>query len=156
MASAGHTRFVGASYDDVATNNAQGSAYVFERNQGGADQWGQVNKLTASDGLAVDLFGNSVGISGDTAVIGAYHDDNQGSAYVFERNQGGADQWGQVKKLTASDRATGDRFGWSVAISGDTAVVGAELDDVGANLNQCSVHRFERHPCRADQWGRVR
>ncbi len=90
----------------------------------------QVAKLLAGDGAADDRFGYSVSISGDTVVVGASEDDSStGSAYVFERNQTGADNWRQVAKLTASDGAAGDRFGISVSISGDTVVVGARLDD---------------------------
>ncbi len=88
-------------------------------------------KLLASDGAANDTFGSSVAVSGDTAVVGAFnHDDissNAGSAYVFQRDAGGIDNWGEVKKLLASDAAFNDSFGISVAISGDTAVVGARL-----------------------------
>ena len=66
-------------------------------------------KLLAGDGAADDYFGYSVSISGDTAIVGAYWDDDNGdssgSAYIFSRDQGGADNWGQVKKLTASDGA---------------------------------------------------
>ena len=65
-------------------------------------------KLIASDAEDDDRFGISVAISGDTVVVGAYGDDgwwgnDRGAAYVFERNKGGVDNWGQVKKLTASD-----------------------------------------------------
>ena len=84
-----------------------GSAYIFYRDQGGADTWGQVKKITASDGAASDVFGISAFISGDNVVIGAHEDDdngsNSGSAYIFYRDQGGADNWGQVTKITASD-----------------------------------------------------
>ena len=52
---------------------------------------------------------------------------------MFERNPGGANNWGQVQKLTASDAAAGDRFGYSVSISGDTIVVGAHTDDDGGS-----------------------
>ena len=108
--------------------SAAGAAYVFERDQGGAGNWGQVKKLTASDAEAGDDFGASVAVSGDTAVVGAAYEIRRGSAagaaYVFERDQGGAGNWGQVKKLTASDAEADDRFGASVAVSGDTAVVG--------------------------------
>ncbi len=131
------TAVVGASSDDDNGNNS-GSAYIFKRNQGGADQWVEVKKLTASDGAAGDQFGRSVAISGDSVVVGAEGDDdngdNSGSAYIFERNQGGADNWGQFSKITASDGAVGDRFGGrgsaqgsgqGVAISCDTIIVGA-------------------------------
>ena len=108
---------------------------MFSRNQGGADNWGQVIKLTASDAAAGDECGFSVSVSGDTAVIGARYDSDDalfsGSAYVFSRNQGGNDNWGQVIKLNASDATANDRFGNSVSMSGDTAVIGAYRDDDG-------------------------
>ena len=63
---------------------------------------------------------------------------------MFERNAGGADNWGQVKKLTASDAAAGDQFGYSVSISGDTVVVGALLDD-DAGSSSGSAYVFERN-----------
>ena len=122
------TAVIGAYWDDDGGSNS-GSAYVFSRSGG---TWIQQAKLTASDHTAVDLFGFSVAISGDTAVIGAYLADyrgsSSGSAYVFTRSGGG---WSQQAKLTASDHAADDRFGRSVAISGDTAVIGAFLDDDG-------------------------
>jgi hypothetical protein len=117
---------IGAFNDD----NGKGSAYIYERNRGGMNNWGEVKKLTASDGAANDQFGISVSISVDTVIVGASGDDNsKGSAYIFKRNTGGIDNWGQVKKLTASDGAAGDEFGYSVSISGDTAIVGSVGDD---------------------------
>ena len=91
-------------------------------------------KLTASDGATGDNFGWSVAVSGDgnSVVIGARYDDdrgsNSGSAYVFTRS---GSSWTQQAKLTASDGAASDNFGWSVAVSGDgsTAVIGAHGDD---------------------------
>ena len=76
-----------------------------------ASGWTQVAKLTAGDGAASDYFGNSVSIDGDTMVIGAHRDDdegrNSGSAYVFTRDTAGdlASGWTQVAKLTAGDGA---------------------------------------------------
>src|SRR5258708_39475724 len=98
-------------------NSNTGAGYIFERNQGGDENWGQVQKLTASDAAANDYFGYSVSINGDTVVIGAYQ---KGAAYIFERNQGGAEHWGQVKKLTASGGTGADQFGASVASNTDT------------------------------------
>ncbi|MEW5936266.1 MAG: putative Ig domain-containing protein [Candidatus Thermoplasmatota archaeon] len=157
----GDTIIVGAPYDNVGANTDQGSAYVFVRNRGGADNWGEVKKLTASDGAAHNRFGESVSVSGDTIVVGAYYDDvgpnpYQGSAYVFVRNQGGADNWGEVKKLTASDGAADDWFGWSVSVSGDTIVVGAYGDDVAPNTDQGSAYVFVRNQGGADNWGEVK
>ena len=76
-----------------------------------------------------DFFGGSVAISGDTVIVGAYFNDvganaNQGSVYIFTRS---ADVWTQQEKLTAGDGAANDLFGFSVAIDGDTALIGAHL-----------------------------
>ena len=128
----GDTAIVGAPGDDD-NNSSSGSAYIFFRNQGGTNNWGKVEKLLASDGTFEELFGVSVSISGDTAIVGAYGDDDNGgasgSAYIFSRNQGGTDNWGEVEKLLAGDGAASDYFGYSVSINGDTAIVGAYGDD---------------------------
>jgi hypothetical protein len=97
----------------------------------------QEAKLTASDAAAGDLFGFNVAIDGETAVVGADADDtgagtDAGSAYVFVRS---GTSWSQQAKLTASDAAAGDEFGVSVAISGNTIVVGADLDDAGGSFS---------------------
>ena len=106
-----------------------GSAYVFERDAGGT--WTGVQKLVAGDGAVGDDFGISVAITGDRAVIGANFDDvtgvNSGSAYVFERNAAGT--WIGVQKLISGDAVAGDQFGWSVAISGNRALIGAPYDN---------------------------
>ncbi|MEW6744764.1 MAG: FG-GAP repeat protein [Planctomycetota bacterium] len=121
------TIVIGAPYDNVGANADQGSAYVFEEGAGG---WAQVAKLAASDGAGGDEFGGSVALSGDRALVGAEGDDDHGdwsgAAYVFEKVAG---VWTQVAKLTASDGAAYDDFGHSVAVSGDQALVGANLDD---------------------------
>jgi hypothetical protein len=143
VAISGDTAVVGAYYDDVGANTNQGSAYVFVRS---GSTWSQQTQLTASDGAANDDFGRSVATSGDTVVVGADCDDagantDQGSAYVFVRN---GTTWSEQQKLTAGDGAASDRFGYSVALSSDTAVVGAALDDVGANMDQGSAYVFVR------------
>jgi len=121
------------------SNSSQGAAYVF------VCTWSQQTHLFASDGAANDFFG-LVAISGDTLVVGAGGDDvganvDQGSAYVFVRS---GSSWSQQQQLTASDGAPGDAFGISVAISGDTIVIGASVDDIGANTNQGSAYVFVR------------
>ena len=120
------TAVIGAAFDDD-DGSSSGSAYVFTRSAG---VWTEQQKLTASDGAAVDLFGVSVAVDADTAVIGARDDDdngtNSGSAYVFTRS---GTIWTERQKLTASDGAFGDRFGESVAVDADTAIIGAIVDD---------------------------
>ena len=69
------------------SHDAAGAAYVFERNAGGADNWGQVERITAQDAAADDRFGQDVSISGDVIAIGANQDDDRGSGcgavYVY-------------------------------------------------------------------------
>lgn len=137
----GDTIIVGSRYDTVGSNASQGSAYIFERT--GAT-WSQAQKLTADDGATGDSFGAALALSGDRALVGAYgHDSssgsNQGSAYVFRRN---GTTWSQEQTLVASDAAPSDNFGASVALAGDTALVGAPQDDVGTNTYQGSAYVF--------------
>jgi hypothetical protein len=120
VAISGNTAIVGADAYDLY----KGSAYIFGKDVDGS--WNQVQKLTASDGDHDDYFGHSVAISGNTAIVGVYGDDNKGSAYIFENVDG---SWNQVQKITASDGDDSDYFGKSVAISGNTAIVGAYYDD---------------------------
>ena len=128
----GDTVVVGFLFDACTAGIDCGSAYVFEKPAGGwAGTLTEDAKLTASDAAAGDFFGIAVSISGETVVVGAYLDDctagiDCGSAYVFEKPAGGwAGALSEDAKLTASDAATGDGFGVSVSISGDTVAVGA-------------------------------
>ena len=130
VAVSGDTLVVGAYLQDLGVPfDDAGAAYVFQRNEGGSDNWGEVKKLTASNAGPSDLFGFSVAVNGDTAVVGAIFEDaggsDAGAAYVFQRSQGGADNWGEEAKLTASDKSALDRFGVSVAVDANTLVVGA-------------------------------
>ncbi len=125
----GDYAIVGTGESDINWTN-KGSAYIFHRT---GNIWVQQVKLLADDGMEGDQFGNSVSISGDYAIVGAYHDDvernlYQGSAYIFHR---AGDSWSLQAKLTASDGRRDDHFGYSVSISGDYAIVGAVFDNVG-------------------------
>jgi hypothetical protein len=105
--------------------------------------WKQVAEFTASDGASLDEFGNSVSASGNTAVVGApFADGGTGAAYVFVKSSKSGASMTQTAKLKASDGATGDTFGWSVAISGSTIVVGALGHTVGSNPQQGAVYIF--------------
>lgn len=146
VAISGDTIVVGASGEDSdATgvngdqnndfNNDSGAAYVFTRSGG---VWSQQAYLKASNTSTGSYFGNSVSISGDTIVVGAYGESNfsAGAAYVFVRSGG---VWSQQAYLKASNAESYDYFGISVSISGDTIVVGADGEDSnasGVNGNQ--------------------
>jgi hypothetical protein len=140
------TMVIGAVNDD-----GSGSAYVFV---GSENVWTQQAKLTASDGAANDSFGVSVGVSGDTIVVGAKLDDDSGldsgSAYVFVRT---GSTWSQQAKLLAGDGALDDNFGEAVAIAGDIVVVGVPLDDHNGGGNAGAAYVFQRDLGGAANWG---
>jgi hypothetical protein len=153
----GDTVVVGAPYATVGGHAAQGAAYIFARNQGGADAWGQVAKLTANDGTAYDFLGISTSLNGSTAMVGAHGAavggrDWQGAGYVFYRNQGGADAWGQVARLTVPDGEGRDRFGWSISISGNIVALGAPYADTDGKNAQGATYLFARNQNGADTW----
>jgi DNA-binding beta-propeller fold protein YncE len=116
VAVSGSTAMVGApGHADKA-----GRAYVFTETATG---WQQAAELKGSDTVAGDLFGGDVAVSGATAVVGATrHANYAGRAYVFTKTASG---WQQVAELEGSDTVADDLFGWSVAVSGTTVVVGA-------------------------------
>jgi hypothetical protein len=135
--------------------NETGAAYVFIRN-GAA--WNQQGLLTASNGEAGDWFGQSVALSEDQAVIGAPREasaatgdngdpnDNTaidaGAAYAFQRSGG---TWRQIRYLKASNTEAGDLFGWSAALYGNRAVLGAPWESsksAGVNGDQSDNSAF--------------
>ncbi|MCE9637285.1 MAG: FG-GAP repeat protein [Planctomycetes bacterium] len=120
VAASGDTALVGA----YGKNASQGAAYVYRRT--GTD-WMQEAKLTASDAADRDDFGDAVAIDGDTAVLGAWgKNTGRGAAYVFTRT---GTTWTQQAILTAFDGIDYGYFGYSVAISGNTAVIGGYGND---------------------------
>ncbi|MGO8746980.1 MAG: beta strand repeat-containing protein [Thermoguttaceae bacterium] len=144
VAVSGNTMVVGAPDATVGGNTDQGAAYVFTESASG---WTQVAKLTESKGAAGDDFGNSVSISGNTVVVGAWHatvgsNADQGAAYVFTEPGSGWANMTQTAKLTASGGAANNQFGSSVSISGNTVVVGAWYASVGANAYQGAAYVF--------------
>jgi uncharacterized protein YkwD len=134
----GDYAIIGAIGDDDG-GNYSGSAYIFKRD---GSTWLEQVKLTASDAASGDNFGYSVSLSGDYAIVGAYSDDDagnsSGSAYIFKRD---GSEWTEQAKITASDAASGDNFGYSVSLSGDYAAVGSYLYDSGAG----STYIFKRN-----------
>ncbi|MFH1478783.1 MAG: putative Ig domain-containing protein [Candidatus Omnitrophota bacterium] len=136
----GDVAILGARPDYYDTDHASpGAAYIFRRV---GNAWVQEQKLLASDGKINDEFGHSVSISGDRAIVGAhwgnkdpgwasdeyddqpYGDKFNGAAYIFEYDKS-TSQWIEKQKLLASDGKILECFGYSVSISGDTAIVGA-------------------------------
>jgi len=101
----------------------------------------QVNeqKILPGDGTENDSFGRSVSASGDYVIVSSGSQLDNGSAYIFKRDN---TNWIEEQKLTASDGATGDRFGFSVSTSGDYSIVGAiEDDDNGQGSGSAYIFR---------------
>jgi FG-GAP repeat len=122
---------VGAFQDNCIAGEDCGSAYVFRFN---GTSWVEEQKIMAADSEAMDAFGASVSVAGGTVIVGARSADcamgaNCGAAYVFTFD---GTSWSEKQKLTASDVVSYDFFGWSVAMSGDTAVIGMLQDDCAA------------------------
>ena len=137
----GDTALVGSWLDDDDSYVDSGAVYVFER---GTLGWAPAAKLTASDRGSFDRFGSAVALAGDTAVVGAmYHIGGGqfgGAVYVFERTPAG---WVQTAKVTPSDGVAGDTFGASLALSGDTLVVGSPAaDDALPMVSWCNSGAF--------------
>ncbi len=137
----GDIALVGSGRDDDNGTDS-GSAYIFRFDGSG---WVEEAKLTASDGAAGDSFGINVSLFGDTALIGAMDDDDNGtdsgSAYIFKYD---GNTWVEEAKLTASDGAAGDSFGGRVSLSGDTALIGAmNDDDNGTDSGSAYVFRYD-------------
>ena len=163
LAISGDTIVVAAANEDSASTGVNGNqndenainsgaAYVFTRT---GTTWSQQAYLKASNTGAGDNFGDTISISGDTVVVGANgeasfatgvngnQNDNSatsaGAVYVFTRS---GIVWSQQAYIKASNTKAGQNFGWSVAISGDTLVVGAvneQSNAVGVNGNQNDI-----------------
>ena len=149
---------VAAPSEDGAGTD-RGAVYIFHKDQGGANAWGQVARLRASDAANGDDFGASVAIDGTTVVVGAEgvagDTTKEGAAYVFLKDQGGLDYWGLAAKLVSDDPGNTDQYGYSVALSGDIAVIGAPGEN-GSGENRGAVRVYARDLGGANAWGMVK
>ncbi|HET6545800.1 MAG TPA: FG-GAP repeat protein [Rhodanobacteraceae bacterium] len=141
VAVSGTTAVVGAPYSAVGGNAEQGAVYVYTESDG---VWSQVQKLVATDGAASDGFGFSVSLSGDAILVGAPYatvagNGGQGAAYVFTGSGG---NWTQTQKLATDVGESNNNFGWSVSISGATALISSPVAAVGDNILQGKAYIF--------------
>jgi len=136
-------RSVSISGDNLIVGS-KGRAYVFNRNEGGANNWGEVQQIETHD----QSF-DAVAISGNDAIIG-----NLGGTFVLHRDEGGANNWGIVKTLLENDYPEGvSNFGYSVALSGDHALVG---DTLFGFKSRGAAYIFEKNRGGERNWGRVK
>lgn len=135
-------------YVRKGADNDRGSVYVFRRTDvNGTELWKPEGKLVAADAELHDRFGRAIDIDGDTIMVGAYGDDNQGSVYVFKRDFDQATSawiWTEHSKLTTSGPENGQAFGISVALQGNTAIIGAHGDSSqGPNTGAAYVFKHD-------------
>lgn len=150
----GNYAIVGSSLNDDGGSEA-GSAYIYENIAG---TWTEIVEIQATAPTAGDQFGFSVSISGDTAIVGAPMAtsggvSNVGKAYIFQKDQGGADNWGLVKEIESSDPEESAQFGYSVAIDGDYVAIGAPKYDRLNRVDSGTVVIHERNLDGTDAWG---
>lgn len=144
LALEGSTLIVGAPHHATPAGLYAGSAYLYVND---GSNWTHQATLAATDGAYGDYFGESVALSGETVLIGALSDDDAaaaaGSAYLFTRN-GAA--WHEQAKYTASDAAPQDGFGYAIALSGETALVGSIYCDPSGVDRAGAAYIFQAGP----------
>ena len=141
----GNTGLIGAADDDFGLFS--GSAYVFRNLDTATGTVNESVKLLPSDGVVFSRFGagfgGSVSLSGNTGLIGARFDADNGSAYVFRNLDTATGTVNESVKLIASDGEDGDQFGFSVSLSGNTGLIGATADDpTGSSRSRGSAYLF--------------
>ena len=144
----GDTLVVGATGADGFAAGT-GAVYVFERDTGGADQWGQIAKVFSADGGGG--FGRRVALDQDRLIAGAITHAGTGAAFIFDRDLGGVDNWGQAARLLHPAGLADDWFGWDVAIAGDYAVVG--MREANGPVDRQGAFVYARNLGGTDQWG---
>jgi hypothetical protein len=135
------TALVGAPYDGIGTNGHQGSVYVFTQT---GTTWSERAHLIASDGATSHFYGSSVGLWQDMAFVGAATaNGGQGSVYILTRS---GTLWVEQQQLTASDGMWGDNFGRSLAVWGNSTLVGAYADTVDGDNDRGSAYIYDALP----------
>jgi hypothetical protein len=136
LALQGDSAVISAPYTEEPGTNA-GAVYIFDRSGG---VWHEKQRLAAPDAASDDQYGGSLALDENHLLIGSRFDDdkgyNSGSVHFYELKNG---VWQLRQKLTADDGDVNDQFGWSVALNGNTAVIGARFDDDGG-VNSGSVY----------------
>jgi hypothetical protein len=137
---------------DTLAVAASGSVYLYERDEGGPDQWGLVTVVTGTGG-----FGAGLDLWEDRMVVGASSENGSssgdGAAFVYERDEGGVDNWGLVKKIVGVGTAGGDLFGYSVSVHDNWVAVGAPNRDAQFQPRVGAVFFFERDLGGPGNWG---
>ena len=159
----GHRLVAGAHKAEAQTGHNHGLAYVFYKNHGGTDHWGEVKKLQPSRPDTFGHFGAAVAIDGDLIAVAAPQEAHTrrfsqqrvpraGAVYLFQKDAGGTDNWGEIARLTASDYRTHQFFGMSVAIQGDLLIVGCPYDTTNGFWSG-AVYFYKKDHGGTNNWG---
>jgi hypothetical protein len=147
--------FIG-SFQENSISQGSGVVHIYGKDIGGANNWGYLKAIISSDGHTSQQFGYSVLASDTTLIVGATRDNelgnSSGAVYVFYRNHGGQGNWGEARKMTASDGGNGDYFGSSFDLSGDTLLA---ISSVGYNQNKGAVYVFSKNRDGIDTWNEI-
>ncbi|WP_163295491.1 hypothetical protein [Desulfovibrio sp. JC022] len=154
------TLVVSAIGEDIAGETARGAVYIYYKDSGGAGTWGFFKKITAADlGIteASTNFGMAMALSGNYLIISAMAEDydgttNAGRVYILGRNKGGDDEWGLMQVINPVTPASWGQFGNSVAVCGDTIVIGCRLLEVATIADVGSAYVYEPDPDNPGQW----
>lgn len=142
----------------LGADSSLGAVYIRERDQGGTNNWGESKIINTTDSYASENFGVSISLSGDTLAVGDNSDSENGNyagaVHIFERDQDGTNQWGQVIKIIHSDIGTSDSFGTTVVLDNDTLAVYHPDSDLGS-LGGGAVYIFYRNEGGTNNWGHI-
>jgi hypothetical protein len=144
---------VGAPMDTVSGNASAGSVHLYQRNPAAASGWSYVKMLFADVITIGAQFGSSLDIRGDIIAVGAPGWDGKGAVHIFQRNQGGANNWGHIRQISPAALAAGDEFGSALALGDDLLAVGAPSRNAPAANDAGRVFVFGRNTGGNLQWG---
>ncbi|HMP96253.1 MAG TPA: Ig-like domain-containing protein [Kiritimatiellia bacterium] len=141
-----------------ATGAVVGAVFVFERNAGGPDAWGEIMRWSPSGaGTTNGEFGFSVALSGDSLVVGAQqlnvntaNTNREGKVFHFRRDQGGPNAWGLAQEITSPQSAISIEFGWALSLHQETLVVSAPAVTVSNVARAGRVYQFRKEPVSND------
>ena len=151
---------VGAS-EQVPVAGQSGAVYLYRRQQGGADNWGEWMRIAPTNLPGSSRFGYAVALHGDLLAVGAPDAtlpggvSGAGAVFLFKRHQGGSNAWGEIMRWSpAGTGAGGADFGWSVAMSDNTLVVGAPKLNANTTTvaREGGVYHFQHEPSAPDVW----
>ena len=150
---------VGATQDEVG-GAAVGTVYIFQRNLGGSNNWGQLVRIAPTNLPAASQFGFAVALDGDLLAVGAPKatlsgaTPAEGSVFLFGRNQGGTNAWGEITRWEPAGQTSLD-FGWSVSLSGDHLIAGAPSNKSGlpSNSPRGAAFYLSRNVGGTNKWG---